>query len=173
MALIARFSDRVVDEEMLALYTETLDQLTTEQVMRAFSVFIQADSSGMLPAPGKLRELAGESEVEHAREAFNWTLEYLRRHTALGLPRPPLRRTVDRLGQDPIDEIIRPPEPPPSLTPLILATVETIGRGDSIRGLKQIALHPDLTGWEEKDAKWEARRIEEAFTAAFRKARRG
>jgi hypothetical protein len=149
-ALSMCFQQRVdLNELTFAVYVESLEMLEAEELALAFTM-AQLEPWPYFPTPGELRKLAGvetsrQRSEREAREALQWLLRWLRKHTIEGRPtRGALLRPAGRDADGKWLEEKYEWFPAPLIPDGTVAALKELGAGDAKSGCQLIAEHPVL-----------------------------
>jgi len=143
VALLSLPYERPITEPaVFALYQETLQDLTADQLVTAFTR-AQMEESRFFPPPARLRQLAGcetpdQCSEREARDGLSWVMWRLRRFGIEGRSRK-IVATAGIIGA--IGAIGSIEECPPTPEPIRKA-LENLGEGDVERGVRLLAMHP-------------------------------
>jgi hypothetical protein len=136
----------ITQPEVFALYRETVEDLTAEQVITALAR-AQTEEGKFFPPPARLRELAGMEKPGQcsdrlAREALQWVMWRIRNHGVGGVAKrgKSLGVSNERPPEEQFEWIPCPVTPGP-----VRRALEEFGGGDVEAGVQLIALHPMLS----------------------------
>lgn len=187
LALSLGYQQRVdLSKETYALYLESLESLTPDQLALAFSR-AQLEPHPYFPQPGELRALAGiETSAQHsereAREALSWLFWWINKFSVEGRPRrgAKIREAgwVEEQHADGMERKWLPEEfewePPTAIPDRTRVALAEFGAGDAQHGMRLVGEHPllkkNFDSLEPSRRLWAVKDFEALWLEAWRRS---